>query len=79
MADEIKDVAPAQAIAVHELKKAFGHHLALNGVDFRVARGESVVVFGPNGAGKTTLIKILATIMNPSSGRIFIDGMSVKD
>ncbi|HJX13866.1 MAG TPA: heme ABC exporter ATP-binding protein CcmA [Dehalococcoidales bacterium] len=79
MADEIKDVAPAQAIAVQELKKSFGHHLALNGVDFRVARGEAVVVFGPNGAGKTTLIKILATIMNPSSGRIFIDGMSAKD
>lgn len=79
MADEIKATPRDQTIVVQELKKSFGNHLALNDVEFKVARGESVVVFGPNGAGKTTLIKILATIMNPTSGRILIDGMSPRD
>jgi heme exporter protein A len=37
-----------------------------------------LVIFGPNGAGKTTLIKVLATIMNPSSGRVLLDGLSLK-
>ncbi len=36
-----------------------------------------MVIFGPNGAGKTTLIKVLATIMNPSSGRVLVDGLSL--
>ncbi len=40
--------------------------------------GEVVIVFGPNGAGKTTLIKVLASIMNPSSGIILIDGLNIK-
>jgi heme exporter protein A len=66
-------------IEAEGITKSFGSHLALNGVDFRVGRGESAVIFGPNGAGKTTLIKVLATIMNPSSGKLLIDGMSPKD
>lgn len=38
-----------------------------------------MVIFGPNGAGKTTLIKLLASIMNPSSGRVVINGLSLRD
>ncbi len=41
-------------------------------------QGESVVIFGPNGAGKTTLIKVLASIMNPSSGRVLVGGLDFK-
>ncbi|MFC2073114.1 heme ABC exporter ATP-binding protein CcmA, partial [Chloroflexota bacterium] len=59
--------------------KSFGNQLALRGIDLEVRRGESVVIFGPNGAGKSTLIKVVATIMNPSSGRILIDGLDLKD
>lgn len=66
------------AIRVRGLVKSFGSRQALRGVDFDVERGESVVIFGPNGAGKSTLIKVLATIMNPSSGSIHIDGRDVK-
>jgi heme exporter protein A len=43
-----------------------------------VKQGESLVIFGPNGAGKTTLLKILATIMNPSSGKVLINGFDSK-
>jgi heme ABC exporter ATP-binding subunit CcmA len=66
-------------IEAQGLTKSFGNHLAINGVDLKVGKGESVVIFGPNGAGKTTLIKVLATIMNPTSGSLLIDGMSPKD
>ncbi|MEW6141750.1 MAG: ABC transporter ATP-binding protein [Chloroflexota bacterium] len=67
------------AIEVRRLTKSFGDHFALKGLDLDVRRGESLAIFGPNGAGKTTLIKILAAIMNPSSGEVLIDGLSTKD
>lgn len=66
------------AIEVRKLTRSFDEHMALRGVDLQVKSGESVVIFGPNGAGKTTLIKILATIMQPSSGNILIDGSDIK-
>ncbi len=72
-------MAQARAIKVQGLTKSFGNHLALRGIDLEVGQGESVVIFGPNGAGKTTLIKVLATIMNPSSGWVLIDGLSLKN
>ena len=71
-------VSQAWAVKVQGLTKSFGNHLALRGIDLEVSQGESLVIFGPNGAGKTTLIKVLATIMNPSSGRVLLDGLSLK-
>ncbi|MFC1987544.1 ABC transporter ATP-binding protein [Chloroflexota bacterium] len=68
-----------RAIEVQGLTKSFGTHLALRGLDIEVSKGESVAIFGPNGAGKTTLIKILATIMNPSSGKVLIEGLNLQD
>ena len=67
------------AVKVEGVTKSFSNQLALRGIDLEVRRGESVVLFGPNGAGKTTLIKVLATITNPSSGRVLIDGLSLKN
>ena len=67
------------AIQVQGLTKSFGNHTALRGIDLKVSHGESVVIFGPNGAGKTTLIKMLATILKPSSGKITVAGLEFKD
>jgi len=61
------------------LTKSFGNRLALNGIDLDVEQGESIAIFGPNGAGKTTLIKVLATILKPSSGSLLVDGLNLKD
>ena len=67
------------AIKIDGVSKSFNSRLALRGINLEVAQGESIVIFGPNGAGKTTLIKLLATIMKPSSGSIVIDGLDLKD
>lgn len=69
----------AQVIEIQGLTKAFGHHLALRGLDLKIRQGEKVAIFGPNGAGKTTLIKVLATIMNISSGKVLITGLNSRD
>jgi len=71
--------SPSWAIEVRGLTKLFGEHHALRGIDLRVSRGEHLVVFGPNGAGKTTLVKILSTLVKPSSGGVSVDGIDIRD
>src|SRR3989442_3421826 len=51
--------------------------IALDGIDFSVPRGQIFGILGPNGAGKTTLIKILVTLLLPTSGRALVDGLDV--
>ena len=77
--EKSSSASQAWIIEVQGLTKSFGKHLALSGIDLAVRQGESVVIFGPNGAGKTTLIKVLATIMNPSSGIVLVDGLNLKN
>ncbi|MCZ6678405.1 MAG: ABC transporter ATP-binding protein [Candidatus Poribacteria bacterium] len=58
-----------------QITKRFAHRMVLNGVDLDVQAGEVVAIFGPNGAGKTTLIKILSTLVKPTSGAFQIAGI----
>ena len=61
------------------LNKSFGVHHVLKDIDLNVNHGEKFAIFGPNGAGKTTLIKIMSTLMQPSSGSVKINGINVRE
>ena len=62
-------------IKVANLIKTFGDFTAVDDVSFEVAAGEIFAFLGPNGAGKTTTIKMLTTLLKPTSGAIEIDGL----
>lgn len=62
-------------IRVESLVKKFGEVAAVDDVSFEVAAGEVFAFLGPNGAGKTTTIKMLTTLLRPTSGTIEIDGL----
>lgn len=61
-------------IEVKNLKKQFGDFVAVDNISFEVAKGEIFAFLGPNGAGKSTTIKMLTTLLNPTSGDIELNG-----
>src|SRR5688500_1619779 len=61
------------------LKKDFGGRVAVDGLNFAVEAGEMFGLLGPNGAGKTTTIRILTTLLRPSSGRAVVCGYDVVE
>ncbi|MGC4086469.1 MAG: ABC transporter ATP-binding protein [Polyangiaceae bacterium] len=65
------------AIRVENLWHRYGGQPVLRGVSFEVGYGEIFGFIGPNGAGKTTTIRAMATLLEPSAGRIEIDGIDV--
>ena len=67
------------AVEVNDLVKVFGNIRALDGLSFRVERGEIYGLIGPNGAGKTTALRIIATLLLPTSGRVEVFGLNVVE
>ena len=65
---------PRSAIAVAGLRKSFGVHVVLNGIDLDVAEGTTFALLGPNGAGKTTIVRILSTLIGADAGEIRVAG-----
>ncbi|MBI2874856.1 MAG: ABC transporter ATP-binding protein [Firmicutes bacterium] len=62
-------------IVVDQLRKAYGPVTAVNGISFRVGRGEVFGLLGPNGAGKTTTLEIMEGLRRADSGRASVDGV----
>ncbi|UKD54642.1 ATP-binding cassette domain-containing protein [Amycolatopsis sp. FU40] len=62
------------AIAATGLRKSFGDHVVLDGIDLTVARGTVFSLLGANGAGKTTTVKILSTLINADAGAARVAG-----
>src|SRR5438067_4692398 len=71
----------APFLRIRGLCKAFaaagGMTVALDGFDLDVARGSFVSIVGPSGCGKSTLLQIIAGLIDPTSGAVFLDGCKV--
>ncbi|OYT65144.1 multidrug ABC transporter ATP-binding protein [Candidatus Bathyarchaeota archaeon ex4484_205] len=67
-----------EIVEVEDVVKIYdGKVRALDGMSFKVGEGEIFGIIGPNGAGKTTMLRILATLLQPTSGRVTIYGLDV--
>ncbi len=66
-------------IIIKDLFKSFGPKDVLSGVNLQVKKGESLVILGGSGSGKSVLIKIIATLIAPTSGSILIDDKEISN
>ena len=64
-------------INIKDLKKHFKEVKAVDGISLEIKKGELFSILGPNGAGKTTLVRMLTTVLTPTSGDAIIDGHSI--
>jgi ABC-2 type transport system ATP-binding protein len=73
----MSDVASRAVLVAEGLRKSYGDVVAVDGISFRVARGEIVGLLGPNGAGKTTTINMVLGVLAPDAGRIEVEGLGL--
>ncbi|RKJ77150.1 amino acid ABC transporter ATP-binding protein [Butyricicoccus sp. 1XD8-22] len=66
-------------IDVKNLRKSFGHHEVLKGIDEHIAKGEKVVIIGASGSGKSTFLRCLNLLEHPTGGTITFDGIHITD
>ena len=67
----------AVLVETNNLTKWYGKHKVINSLNLSVKKGEIYGLIGRNGAGKTTLIKMITTLLYPTSGEILYDGMDI--
>lgn len=67
------------AIECQDVSKRFGDFKALKKVNLAIEEGKTVAILGPNGTGKSTLIRIMATVMKQTEGKVLIFGEEMKD
>jgi heme exporter protein A len=73
------DEQPVPAIRLRGLSREYGDRLALREVDLDLAHGETLALLGPNGSGKSTMLRVLATLLRPSSGEVRVLGCDLPD
>lgn len=66
-------------IETKRLVKKYGDTLAVDDVSFRIEKGEIVGLLGHNGAGKTTIMKMITGFLEPSAGKIYVDGLNIDE
>ena len=66
-------------IKVTGLSKRYGSHLAVEDVNFQIAKGEVIGFLGPNGAGKSTIMNILTGYLSLTQGKVEIDGFDIME
>jgi phospholipid/cholesterol/gamma-HCH transport system ATP-binding protein len=69
--------AQTPMIEVRDLRKSFGSHVILDGVNFKIEKGESVVIIGRSGGGKSVLLKHLIGLLQPDAGQVLIEGKNI--
>ena len=69
--------ASEPAVVLVGLRREFGDRAALDGVDLRLERGQSLAVLGPNGSGKSTLLRILSGLLRPTDGEVSVLGCAL--
>lgn len=62
-------------LEARSLRKSFGSHVVVDGIDFGIEPGEVFGLLGPNGAGKTTTMLMLTGLLEPDAGSVYIDGL----
>ena len=65
-------------LVIKDLKKRFNNTWALKGLNLELNAGQIFVLLGPNGAGKTTTLKLIAGLLHPTAGDIYIEGIDIK-
>ena len=65
-------------LVIKNLKKKFNNTWALAGLNLQLNKGEIFVLLGPNGAGKTTTLKLIAGLLRPTEGEIFVEGINLS-
>lgn len=65
-------------IQTKQLIKQVGDKVILRGVNLSIEQGQTVAILGPNGAGKSTILKVLATLIKPTSGEVLINNQDLK-
>jgi ABC-2 type transport system ATP-binding protein len=68
----------ALVLEVKNLAKSYGRYEAVKGISFQIEEGQIFALIGPNGAGKSTTLKMISTILQPTSGEITIDGIDAR-
>lgn len=66
-------------IVTKNLKKAFGDHVVLDGINETIEKGEKVVVIGPSGSGKSTFLRCLNLLETPTDGEIWFEDQKIND
>ena len=72
------DILPQPpAVRAEQLRKVFGHTVAVESLDLEIQVGEVFGLLGPNGSGKTTTIRMLCGLLEPTAGRASVAGYDV--
>jgi len=75
--DDLKRVVPA--IEFQDVHLAFDEHKILNGLTFKVLKGETKIILGGSGGGKSTIIKLVLGLLKPDAGKVFVEGEDITD